>query len=290
MWEATTMDPSRIPTDIWQLIINFNDTPRDIRAVEIVSRQFKQLSRLRTSITIHVIHWSIASKYTNLIRVNGLITGCCEDVFKSKLQYIRVSTDTITPFIRLKDYERDSSSVTLSNEAILEWAAKYPKQGVAVHNNILHPDWPESDREMIYRWDQDYLTIMHLDDQSPMIVKRFREVSNKNAVVVVQIGSSGVDEPDNYLGLLEQINPSMVCWWINPGKLDIINILASRWPTSVGATSGFAGSNPLVGNLQKLGITAFISDEDEWTQPWTQTNTEARSLFRTEGVNYDDLY
>jgi len=280
----------QLPSDVWQLIVNVNDKPRDIRSAELTCKIFKQLSRSRTSITTHVIHWSIASRYTNLIRVNGLITGCCEDIFKSKLQYIRVSTDTITPFIRLKDYESDSSSVTLSNKAILEWVAKYPKQGVAVHNNILHPDWPESDREMIYRWDQDYLTIMSLDDQSPMIVKRFREVSKKDAIVVVQIGSRSSDEPNNYLELLEQINPSMVCWWMNPSKLAMLNALATKWPTSVGTTFDFATSGSLVDDLQKIGITVFITNDNEWNDPWIQTNAEARSFFRTEGVEYDDLY
>jgi len=79
-----------LPVEIIQLIVNYNNEPREIRAIELTCRWLKNLSRQRTHVKCNIVSWPVLARYPKLLIVDGLITNICKDTFKSKIQHLRV--------------------------------------------------------------------------------------------------------------------------------------------------------------------------------------------------------
>lgn len=172
-----------LSAEIWQMILNFNDSPSDIRIIELVCRAFRDLSRLRPTLTFYIADWSNISRYTKLIVANGLIRNCCEDIFKSKLQTFSVMPDMINRFefseVAYYCLESDDTDLTL-----IKWLTLYPKQSVKVYSNALNnEEFHDFDRRLLYTWTSDQLIVHWVNCLTQPLVESYRLLKKGSTIV-----------------------------------------------------------------------------------------------------------
>lgn len=189
-----------LPLDVWQLIINFNDSLVDVRSIELVCKAFRHLSTKRTSLTFYEQPWTLLTRFTNLRMIKGLISGCCEAIFQSKLVEFMISADIDIKYRDENEKEEDELPYINTNKQIVEWLVKYPKQKVKVYSNVVGM----SERSLLYVWTPLSLTVgmsassfmadlvniyrsKHQGKVVLRLVKGFASISSVNAKLIKEL-------------------------------------------------------------------------------------------------------
>lgn len=234
-----------LPLDIWQLIVNFNDSPSDIRSIELTCKAFKHLSRRRTSIDCHVIQWIEASRYPNLTRIKGMITDICEGTFQSKIDNLIVST------------ENDEDMINETHREILGWIVKYNKKAVRVYSGVVDDRY--STREMMYLWTEKSLVFQGcIGDFAGQLTTTYRSVYKDGQIIMYGLPSVDSNE------IIEACVIDMLI--IKPGYSTVYGDLES--------------SHELWRTVEDIGTKQFVVQcpphlkattlwLDEWNKFWT---------------------
>jgi len=231
-----------LPLDVWQLILNFNDSPSDIGSSELVCRAFKHLSRRRTSIDCHAIQWVTASKYPNLRRVTGLITDFCEDTFKSKIDNLLISSCN------------DEDMMDEMNRELLGYIIKYNKKAVRVYNGVIEDRY--STRELLYLWTDKCLVVSGcIEDFAYRLTDTYRSVYKDGQIIMYAAGT------DLDIEIIETCVIDMFI--INPGSSTPYEQLKSTYEMWIA--------------LEQIGTKQFVvqllpewNGVETWSRAWNE--------------------
>lgn len=227
-----------LPLDIWTVILCLNTWDIDIYRAELTCKTFRDASRRRLKLLFYELSWSTVSLYHNLRRADGLILDACEDIFKSNLRHLTISTDVHFKHRRENtDNEDDWLLIKPANNLILQWLVKYPKTEVKVHTNLLNEEgMHEFDRQLMYVWTPTQLTIKFVNPLIAEVINVYRSTYGDNAFVLIDAGAFW---PAIYDGLIDLIKP----YFIN--ELRIENTIATDM-------------DPLWNNLEAMNIDKLV--------------------------------